>query len=49
MGVWRSAIFSNAGVKLFDGVNPDELSERELAYELLRNAIASGTVGARFP
>ena len=38
-----------AGVKLFDGVNPDELSERELAYELLRNAIASGTVGARFP
>lgn len=37
------------GVQLFDGVHPEELSERGLAYELLRNAVASGVVTVRLP
>lgn len=42
-------VVTYAGARLFDGVRPNELSARALAYELLRNAMASSSVSLRFP
>ncbi|MCA9577214.1 MAG: hypothetical protein H6726_07595 [Sandaracinaceae bacterium] len=42
-------VITYEGARAFDGVQPETLSERGLAYELLRNVIASARVSVRMP